>query len=76
MIKSRGIKVRYWDRFNYENYGGTGILGVNAPVVIGHGISNATAFRQMIVLTHDMVQNKLVEEFKEVFIEHHAEETR
>jgi len=76
MIKSRGIKDRYWDRFNYENYGGTGILGVNAPVVIGHGISNATAFRQMIILTHDMVQNKLVEEFKEVFIEHHAEETR
>lgn len=74
MIKSRGIKDHYWDRFNYENYGGTGILGVNAPVVIGHGISNATAFRQMILLTREMVQNRLVEVFKEVFIEHHAEE--
>ncbi|HYV92682.1 MAG TPA: phosphate acyltransferase PlsX [Chitinophagales bacterium] len=76
MVKSRGIEDEYWDRFNYENYGGTGILGVNAPVVIGHGISNATAFHQMILLTHDMVQNRLVEVFKEVFITHHAEESR
>ena len=73
-IKSRGIEDEYWNRFNYENYGGTGILGVNAPVVIGHGISNATAFRQMILLTHDMVESRLVEVFKEVFITHHAEE--
>ncbi len=75
MIKSRGIKDHYWDRFNYENYGGTGILGVNAPVVIGHGISNAAAFRQMIHLTHDMVQNRMVEVFKDVFITHHAEQS-
>lgn len=74
MIKSRGIKDHYWDRFNYENYGGTGILGANAPVVIAHGISNAAAFKSMILLTRDMIESRLVEEFKEVFITHHAEE--
>lgn len=76
MIKSRGIRDEYWDRFNYENYGGTGILGANAPVVIAHGISNAAAFRNMILLAREMVESRLVEAFKEVFITHHAEEQR
>ena len=76
MIKSRGINDPYWNRFNYETYGGTGILGANAPVVIAHGISNASAFRNMILLTRDMVESRLVEVFKDMFIEHHAEETR
>jgi glycerol-3-phosphate acyltransferase PlsX len=76
MVKSRGIEDPYWDRFNYENYGGTGILGVNEPVVIAHGISNATAFRNMVLLTKEMVESNIVEEFKEVFITHHAEEER
>lgn len=76
MIKSRGIRDEYWDRFNYENYGGTGILGATAPVVIAHGISNAAAFRNMILLAREMVESRLVEVFKDVFITHHAEEQR
>jgi glycerol-3-phosphate acyltransferase PlsX len=76
MIKNRGIHDEYWDRFNYENYGGTGILGANAPVVIAHGISNAAAFRNMILLSREMVESRLVEVFKDVFITHHAEEQR
>ena len=28
LMKQRGIKDEYFDRFNYENYGGTAILGV------------------------------------------------
>ncbi len=76
MVKSRGIEDPYWNRFNYENYGGTGILGLNAPVVIAHGISNAAAFRNMILLTKEMVETRIIEVFKEVFITHHAEEAR
>jgi len=76
MVKSRGIDDPYWDRFNYENYGGTGILGVNAPVVIAHGISNDAAFRNMILLTKEMIETRIVEVFKDVFITHHAEEVR
>jgi glycerol-3-phosphate acyltransferase PlsX len=76
MVKSRGIEDPYWDRFNYENYGGTGILGVNAPVVVAHGISNAAAFKNMVLLAKEMVETRIVEEFKEVFITHHAEEER
>lgn len=73
MIKKQGIRDAYWDRFNYENYGGSAILGANAPVVVAHGISNDTAFHNMILLTKEMIESRIVEIFKESFINHHAE---
>lgn len=73
MIKKQGIRDAYWDRFNYENYGGSAILGANAPVVVAHGISNATAFHNMILLTKEMIESRIIEIFKESFINHHAE---
>ncbi len=57
----------YIDSFNYENYGGTGILGVNAPVVIAHGISNAVSFHNMINLSREIIESKLVEDIKKAF---------
>jgi len=30
---------------NYENYGGTPILGINGTVIMGHGISNDLAIK-------------------------------
>jgi glycerol-3-phosphate acyltransferase PlsX len=59
LIKQRQIEDDYFDRFNYENYGGTPILGLNKTVVIGHGISNAIAIKNMIVLTADVVEADL-----------------
>jgi len=59
LIKKRKIEDDYFDRFNYENYGGTPILGLNKTVVIGHGISNAIAIKNMIVLTADVVDADL-----------------
>ncbi len=49
IITKRGLTDDYLARFNYENYGGTPVLGVNAPVVIGHGISNDIAIKNMIL---------------------------
>jgi glycerol-3-phosphate acyltransferase PlsX len=46
----------YLHRFHYENYGGTPVLGVAKPVIIGHGISNATAFKNMILVAEKMLQ--------------------
>ncbi|MEP7127682.1 MAG: phosphate acyltransferase PlsX [Chitinophagales bacterium] len=74
MIKKQGIRDAYWDRFNYENYGGSAILGANAPVVVAHGISNATAFHNMILLTKEMIESRIVEIFKESFINNHQVE--
>lgn len=45
----------YFNRFNFENYGGTPILGVAKPVIIGHGISGERAFVNMIHLAAQMV---------------------
>ncbi|MEK7224171.1 MAG: phosphate acyltransferase PlsX, partial [Bacteroidota bacterium] len=42
--KEKKIKDEYFERFNFENYGGTPVLGVAKPVIIGHGISGAKAF--------------------------------
>lgn len=49
----------YFSRFHYENYGGTPVLGVAKPVIIGHGISNAKAFMNMIALAEKMIETDL-----------------
>lgn len=76
MIKQQGIRDAYWDRFNYENYGGSAILGANAPVVVAHGISNATAFHNMILLTKELIESRIVEVFKDAFINNHADDMK
>lgn len=59
MIKKRGIKDAYFDRFDYEDYGGTPILGINSTVMIAHGISKAKAIKNMILLSKEVVEVKL-----------------
>ena len=63
-FKKRGIKDDYLERFNYENYGGSPILGINAPVIIGHGSSNEVAVKNMIILTKNMVEADLARRIK------------
>lgn len=67
MLKRRGLTDEYIDRFNYEIYGGTPVLGVNSNVIIGHGISNATAIKNMILLSQEVVEAELPQRFREVF---------
>lgn len=67
LMRKRGIKDEYFDRFNYENYGGTPVLGVNSNVLIGHGISNAKAIKNMILLGRDVVNARIPEKIKAVF---------
>ena len=67
IIKKRGISDEYLDQFNYENYGGTPFLGINAPVVIGHGASSDLAVKNMIILTKEIIEAKISDKIKEVF---------
>lgn len=67
VLKKRGVQDQYLDSFNYENYGGTPILGVNAPVIIGHGISNAKAFKNMLLSARDVVESQLVQIIHDAF---------
>jgi glycerol-3-phosphate acyltransferase PlsX len=54
----------YFDRFNFENYGGTPVLGVAKPVIIGHGISHAKAFKNMIALAQKMIEKDVMNKMK------------
>jgi glycerol-3-phosphate acyltransferase PlsX len=63
----KGFKDEFFDRFNYEQYGGSPILGVNAPVIIGHGISSPEAIKNMILLSQIVIEAKLIDKIREAF---------
>jgi glycerol-3-phosphate acyltransferase PlsX len=65
LAKKQGIDNEYFNRFNYELYGGTPVLGVNAPIIIGHGVSSPKAIENMILQTEHAVQVRLVEKITE-----------
>ena len=67
LLRKRNIKDEFFEKFNFVNYGGTPIMGINAPVLIGHGISNDTAIKNMILHTADVIKAKLVDKIKEAF---------
>lgn len=67
LMRKRGIKDEYFERFNYENYGGTPILGVKGNVIIGHGISNDIAVKNMIIHAFDVAQSNLASKINEAF---------
>ncbi len=67
MTKKKGFTDEFFDRFNYERYGGSPILGVNAPVIIGHGISNPEAIKNMILLSKNMIESHIIEKIKSAF---------
>jgi len=67
ITKRQNVHNEYFDRFNFEDYGGTPVLGVNKPVIIGHGISHAKAFRNMIALSQKMIETDLMGKMKTSF---------
>jgi len=65
LLKRRNISDSFIDRFNYENIGGTPIIGINANVVIGHGISKRKAIMNMIIQTKNVVRANLAQKIVE-----------
>lgn len=65
ITQQKQIQHEYFDRFNFENYGGTPVLGISKPVIIGHGISKALAFKNMIVLAQKMIEKDVMQKMKE-----------
>jgi glycerol-3-phosphate acyltransferase PlsX len=71
IMKKRGLTDEYFDRYDYEDYGGTPILGINKPVMIGHGVSSPHAFLNMIKMGIHVEESKLIEKIKQAFeLEH------
>lgn len=67
LIKTRNRSDEYFDKFNYELYGGTPVLGINSNVLIGHGISSALAFKNMLLLAKDVVDARLNDKITQIF---------
>ena len=67
LIAKRKLMDSYFERFNYEIYGGTPVLGVDGNVLIGHGISNAKAIKNMILLGKDLINSQLTSKIKTAF---------
>ena len=65
--EKRNVQDEFLEHFNYEIYGGTPILGINSPVIIGHGISHALAFQNMINVAQKIIMSDLMNAFKEHF---------
>ena len=65
LIKKRNLEDEYFKRFNYEDYGGTPILGLEKPIIIGHGISNEIAIKNMILLTKNVIEADLEKKIKQ-----------
>ena len=69
IVKRRDIHDEHFDRFNFEQYGGVPVLGVAKPVIIGHGISHALAFKNMIRIASRMLEIDLMGKMKNSFLE-------
>jgi glycerol-3-phosphate acyltransferase PlsX len=67
ITQKKRLKDDFFDRFNYEQYGGSPILGVNAPVVVGHGISSPEAIKNMVLLSRNMIETNLIDKIKLAF---------
>lgn len=68
VTQRKNIQHEYFDRFNFENYGGTPVLGVNKPVIIGHGISQAKSFKNMIALAQKMIEKNVMQRMKDELV--------
>jgi glycerol-3-phosphate acyltransferase PlsX len=65
IYKLRNLSDSFFDRFDFENIGGTPVVGINANVVIGHGISGRKAIMNMILQTRAVVHANLALRIKE-----------
>jgi len=65
--EERKVADAFLDQFNYETYGGLPVLGLNKPVMIGHGISSAAAFKNIIKATSKVVSSNVIDAFKKHF---------
>jgi glycerol-3-phosphate acyltransferase PlsX len=65
IYRERNLKDSFFDRLDFENIGGTPVVGINANVVIGHGVSRRKAIMNMILQTIAVVNGNLAEKIRE-----------
>ncbi len=58
-LMARGGFSAVKDRLNYENYGGSPLLGVNGVCIIAHGSSTALAIQNAIRVATESIEHKV-----------------
>jgi glycerol-3-phosphate acyltransferase PlsX len=64
ICRNLNLNDPFIERFNFENIGGTPVIGINGNVVIGHGISGRNAIKSMILETIRVVSADLANKIK------------
>jgi phosphate acyltransferase len=67
ILAKQGIHNNFLDQANYEETGGSPIIGINGNVIIGHGASTPKAIKNMILQAEKQVKSKIVTKLKEAF---------
>lgn len=70
MLVKRGLRDDYIDSMNYELYGGTPLLGINSSVILGHGISNNIAIKNMILMAREVHEVQLSKKIEHALLKY------
>ncbi len=62
---SKGVLKEILGVFDYQQYGGIPLFGVNGVVVIGHGSSTEVAVKNMIIRGYEIYKHNVVNRIKE-----------
>jgi glycerol-3-phosphate acyltransferase PlsX len=57
---ARGAFAKFKKRFDYSEYGGALLLGVNGPVIISHGRSSAIAIKNAVRIAKQSVEQRII----------------
>ncbi len=63
----RNLNDAFLARFNHRLYAGVPVLGVQKPLVVGHGVSDKVSFCGMIELGRKMIMTKMCEKIQKEF---------
>jgi len=69
IMKEQGMMNDFVENTNYENYGGSPIIGINGNVIIAHGASSPKAIKNMIKLCKSVVDSNVCQKIKAKFEE-------
>lgn len=67
ILAKQGIHNDFLDQANYEETGGSPIIGINGNVIIGHGASTPKAIKNMILQAQMQVKSEMLTKIKAAF---------
>jgi len=66
---------RLFNKFDYQEYGGVPLLGIDGVVIIGHGKSSAKAIQNMIIRASEMIANDVNKKIELALVSNNVEKT-